>query len=40
MKKWLSALLLIILLLQALPVDALATIGKALTDAELIGPTR
>ena len=35
MKKWLSALLLIILLLQALPVDALATIGKALTDEEL-----
>ena len=35
MKKWLSALLLVILLIQALPVDALATIGRVLTGEEL-----
>ena len=35
MKKWLSALLLVILLIQALPVDALAATGRVLTDEEL-----
>ena len=35
MKKLLSALLLIVLLAQALPLGALATVGKVLTDDEL-----
>ncbi len=35
MKKCLSALLLIILLIQTLPVEALASVGKVLTDEEL-----
>ena len=35
MKKWLSALLLIILLTQALSIDAFASIGRVLTDEEL-----
>jgi len=35
MKKWLSMLLLIVLLSQALPLNALATIGKVLTHEEL-----
>lgn len=35
MKRWLSALLFIILLTQALPVDALAAFGKVLTPEEL-----
>ena len=35
MKKWLSALLLIALLSQTLPLTALAAIGHELTAAEL-----
>ena len=35
MKKWLSALLLVILLLQALPVEAFAGAGHVLTREEL-----
>ena len=38
MKKWLSMLLLI-LLSQALPLNALATIGKVLTPEELAAAT-
>ena len=35
MKRWVSALLLVILLAQVLPFDALATVGKVLTNEEL-----
>ena len=35
MKKWLSVIVLIVLLSQALPINALATIGKVLTSEEL-----
>ena len=35
MKKWLSLLLLIVLLSHVLPLNALATIGKVLTHEEL-----
>ena len=35
MKKWISILLLVILLTQALPLDALASVGKVLTKEEL-----
>lgn len=35
MKKWLSALLLVVLLIQSLPVDALASIGRVLSREEL-----
>lgn len=35
MKKWLSILLLLVLLSQVLPLNALATIGKVLTSEEL-----
>ena len=32
MKKWLSAMLMVILLVQAMPLDAFATAGHVLTD--------
>ena len=35
MKKWLSMLLLIVLITQALPMTALAAIGKVLTKEEM-----
>ena len=35
MKKWLSTLLLVVLLAQALPVSAMASVGRVLSDAEL-----
>ena len=35
MKKWLSAILMLVLLLQALPLSALASAGHVLTDEEL-----
>ena len=35
MKRWFSAVLLVILLMQALPVDALASAGRVLTKEEL-----
>ena len=35
MKKMLSALLLIVMLCQVLPFDALAAVGRVLTDDEL-----
>ena len=35
MKKWLSTLLLVVLLAQALPVSAMASVGRVLSDEEL-----
>lgn len=35
MKKWLSTLLLVVMLTQALPVSAMASVGRVLSDEEL-----
>lgn len=36
MKKWIAAILMMLMLMQALPLNALATIGNVLTEDELI----
>lgn len=35
MKRWLSALLLMVMLAQALPMSAMASVGRVLSDEEL-----
>ena len=35
MKKWIAAILTMLMLMQALPLNALATIGNVLTEDEL-----
>ena len=38
MKRWLSALLVMVMLAQALPMSAMASVGRVLSDEELDRP--